>query len=112
MEGGSMSGWSGGLPLPEGLIGNGLAVIYAVTCVALLLCQVFDRPRMWLRSRLPRRWIPDSKEDPIYAAWVDLVLSAGGLAVIAWVMDAPVAALGMLAVAVFALVALSVTGRK
>ena len=38
----------------------------------------------------------------MHATWVDMVLSAGGLAVIAWVVDAPVAALGMLAVALFA----------
>ncbi|HQA34625.1 MAG TPA: hypothetical protein PLJ16_14090 [Casimicrobium huifangae] len=51
-----------------------------------------------------------SESDPMYAAWRDLVLSAGGLAAIFWIVDAPVAALGMMALAVFGRLVMRVAG--
>jgi len=96
-----VSTWAGWLPLDDDWIGNGLAVIYALICMALLVCHIFARPRAWLRARLPVRWIPTARDDPMYAVWFDLILSAGGLAIIAWVVDALVPALGMLTLAVF-----------
>lgn len=96
-----MSSWTGWQPLVDGWLSNALAVTYALICVALLACHLRPERRAWLRARLPKRWIPVSESDPMYAAWRDLVLSAGGLAGIAWIMDVPVAALGMLALAVF-----------
>ncbi len=75
--------WSGWLPIAESWVRNGLALVYGSLCIALLVCLVHERSRRWLRARLPSRWIPASREDPMYTAWVDLVLSAGGLAVIA-----------------------------
>ncbi len=93
--------WSGWWPLAEDWVSNGLALVYASLCIALLVCIVHEPSCRWLRARLPPRWIPTSREDPIYTAWVDLVLSAGGLAVIAWFVDAPVAALGTMALALF-----------
>lgn len=97
----SLATWSGWLPLAEGRVSNGLALVYASLCIALLVCIVHAPSCRWLRARLPPRWIPTSREHPMYTAWLDLVLSAGGLAVIAWLLDAPVAALGMLAVTLF-----------
>jgi len=104
--------WSGWLQFAEGWVSNGLALAYASLCIALLVCLVHEPSCRWLRARLPPRWIPTSREDPMYAAWVDLVLSAGGLAVIAWLMDAPVAALGMLAVTLFGHALLKATFSK
>lgn len=105
-----MSSWTGWQPLADGWLSNGLAGIYALICVAVLMCHLCTGPRAWLRARLPTRWIPMSESDPMYAAWRDLVLSAGGLAVIAWIMDAPVAALGMMALAVFGRLVMRVAG--
>lgn len=96
-----MNGWVGWLPRTDDWFSNLLTLVYAAVCLALLACHGFALPQAWLRSMLPERWIPKSQSDPMYAAWVDLVLSAVGLAVIARVADAPVATLGMLAMAVF-----------
>jgi len=93
--------WSGWWPLAEGWVSNGLALVYGSLCIALLVRIVHEPSRRSLRARFPACWIPSSREDPMYAAWVDLVLSAGGLAVIAWLVDAPVAALGMGVLALF-----------
>lgn len=101
-----MSCWAVWPQLANGWVSNALALIYALICVALLICHLRPRPRAWLHARLPPRWIPTSASDPMYAAWRDLVLSSGGLAVIAWMVDAPVAALGMLAVALLSLAVL------
>lgn len=97
-----MSGWSGWPPPLDGEFSDALAATFAAICVTPHSCQLFDQPGSWFRSKLPRRWTSTSTADPMCAAWVDLVLSARGLAVIAWVFDAPVAALGMLPVAMFA----------
>lgn len=103
-----MSSWAVWLPLADGWGSIALALIYALICVALLVCHLRPGPRAWLRARLPKRWIPMSESDPLHAAWRDLVLSAGGLAVIAWIAEAPVAALGMLAVTLIAALAAGV----
>lgn len=103
-----MSSWTVWQPLVDGWLGNGLAVFYALICAGLLVCHLCPGPRVWLRARLPKRWIPMSESDPMHAAWRDLVLSAGGLAVIAWIVEAPVAALGMLAVTLMAALAAGV----
>lgn len=107
-------GWPTGsewLPLAEGWVSNGLALVYSTLCIALLVCLVHERSRIWLRARLPPRWIPTSREDPMYAVCVDLVLSAGGLAVIAWLLDTPVAALGMGVLALFGAVLNAASGK-
>lgn len=103
-----MSSWTVWQPLVDGWLGNGLAVFYALICAGLLVCHLCPGPRVWLRARLPKRWIPMSELDPLHAAWRDLVLSAGGLSVIAWIVDLPVAALGMLAVTLMAALAAGV----
>lgn len=97
-----MSRCVGDLLHAEDWITNGLSVIYALICISLLVCHLFAGPRAWLRARLPGRWIPTSQDDPMYAAWFDLILSAGGLSAIAWLRDASVAALGMLAITLLA----------
>lgn len=108
----SWATWSGWWPLAEGWVSNGLALVYGGLCIALLVCLVHERSRRWPRARLPPRWIPTSREDPIYTTWVDLVLSTGGLAVIAWFVDAPVAALAMLAVTLFGHASLNAAFNK
>jgi len=108
VEGGRMSSWTSWQPFVDCWVSNALALIYALICAALLVCHLCPGPRAWLRARLPKRWIPMSESDPLHAAWRDLVLSACGLAVIAWIVEAPVAALGMLAVTLMAALAAGV----
>lgn len=93
--------WSGWLPLGDGWMSNGLALVYASLCIALLVCIVHEPSSRWLRARLPPRWMPSTRDDPMYTAWMDLVLSAGGLVVIALLNDALVCALGTMALALF-----------
>ena len=105
-----MSCWAVWPQLANGWVSNALALIYALICVALLVCHLCPGPRAWFRARLPKRWIAMSESDPMHAAWRDLALSAGGLAGIAWIMDLPVAALGMMALAVFGRLVMRVAG--
>lgn len=97
-----MNRWIGDLLNAEDWITNGLSVIYALICISLLVCHLCAGPRAWMRARLPVRWIPTSHNDPMHSAWFDLLLSAGGLSAIAWLTDASVDALGMLAITLLA----------
>jgi len=91
-------GWSS---LPDGWWADLLCTIYGSCCIAFLLAHAFEPYRRWLKARMPQRWIRLSRNYCLTKVWSDLVLSAGGLAFLAWIEDSLVAALGLLAVALF-----------